>query len=176
MRWNFFPVAPGIMSNCSKKSLMSTVRLPAIVVVVRDGNDPGCSRRLHHVVVNSRLSPYTPQSVAASLAAVKRAEHAALNQSQNTQQRTPKIPNPHRFGACKRTHTHTQRITGRRRPTLTGESSASHNTFSPRAFTSRATSTQNSANRSRRPDDAGMVAPAACHHSNRCQRLWLAWY
>ena len=80
------------------------------------------------VVVNSRLSPYTPQSVAASLAAVKRAEHAALNQSQNTQQRTPKIPNPHRFRHA-REHTHTQRITGRTRPThKQGESTASHNT------------------------------------------------
>ena len=65
--------------------------------------------------------------MAASLAAVKRAEHAALNQSQNTQQRTPKIPNPHRFRHA-REHTHTQRITGRTRPThKQGESTASHN-------------------------------------------------
>ena len=51
----------------------------------------------HLVVDNSRLVPYTPQSVAASLAAVKRAEHAALNQSQNNLEHAQKIPNPHRF-------------------------------------------------------------------------------
>ena len=31
LRWNFLPAAPGIISNCSNASLMSTVRLPAIV-------------------------------------------------------------------------------------------------------------------------------------------------
>ena len=52
------------------------------------------------VVDNSRLSPYTPQSVAASLAAVKRAEAGArssLNQSQNSLAHAQKIPIPHRF-------------------------------------------------------------------------------
>ena len=67
---------------------------------------------MHHVVGNSRLSPYTPQSVAASLAAVKRAEHAALNQSQNKLEHAQRIPNPHRgFGKpqpTSRVHTHTQ--------------------------------------------------------------------
>jgi hypothetical protein len=86
------------------------------------------------VVDNSRLVPYmyTPQSVAASLAAVKRAEHAALNQSQNSLEHAQKIPNPHRFResqpACGSAHTHTQGATGRTRPTHKGDSSASHNT------------------------------------------------
>ena len=95
----------------------------------RDGHF-GPSRPI--VVDNSRLVPYTPQSVAASLAAVKRAEHAALNQSQNALEHAQKIPNPHRFResqpACMRVHTHTQRTTGRTRPTHIGDSSASHNT------------------------------------------------
>ncbi len=63
------------------------------------------------VVDNGRLVPYTPQSVAASLAAVKRAEHAALNQSQNTVEHAQKIPKPTQVSGitagvqeCTRTH------------------------------------------------------------------------
>jgi len=74
---------------------------------------PWDSNSLHKLVVdNSRLVPYTPQSVAASLAAVKRAEHAALNQSQNSLEHAQKIPNPHRFResqpACMSAHAHTK--------------------------------------------------------------------
>jgi GNAT superfamily N-acetyltransferase len=75
-------------------------------------SDPRCEILLQKTVVdNGRLVPYTPQSVAASLAAVKRAEHAALNQSQNKLEHAQKIPNPHRFResqpACRSAHTHT---------------------------------------------------------------------
>ena len=78
------------------------------------------------VVGNSRLSPYTPQSVAASLAAVKRAEHAALNQFQNTLEHAQRIPKPtqvsgilSRHAESRHTHTHTH--TSRTRPTLKGK-------------------------------------------------------
>jgi hypothetical protein len=78
--------------------------------------------------------------VVASLAAIKRTEHAALNQSQNTLQHAqtfharrfptqePTPLNPHTGSGHARVHTNTHKITGRTRPTLTGESSAcSHN-------------------------------------------------
>ena len=79
---------------------------------------------MHHVVGNSRLSPYTPQSVAASLAAVKRAEHAALNQSQNTLEHAQRIPKPTQVSGNLSRHaesTHTHTVTGRTRPTLKGK-------------------------------------------------------
>ena len=50
------------------------------------------------VVGNSRLSPYTPQSVAASLAAVKRAGGTRISTNLKTLSNTRKVsPNPHRF-------------------------------------------------------------------------------
>ena len=73
------------------------------------------------VVVNSRLSPYTPQSVAASLAAVKRAEHAALNQTQKHSTTHTEDSQPTQVPACKRAHTHTKDHRSNNLPTHKGK-------------------------------------------------------
>jgi hypothetical protein len=66
------------------------------------------------------------------LAAVKRAEHAALNQSQNSLEHAQKIPNPHRFResqpACMSAHAHTKDHRSNQTDPQKGDSSASHNT------------------------------------------------
>ena len=65
--------------------------------------------------------------MAASLAAVKRAEHAALNQSQIHSTTHTEDSQPTQVPACKRAHTHTKDHRSNKTDPQ-GESTASHNT------------------------------------------------